>query len=168
MIPCRSRTNRSLVERRRWYPAGKIFERLELFAMAQRNSLWKAKAGLGDVMVMRWESDVQIQDIRNHPPELLRGLESLLLGGASLTPDPAFSRFKTTPWCTTFTSCRAAAKCCYSPRGRKWGRWNRFAARLELFLDRFGGEVAGPARTGLPSERYFGRLKIEAIERLLL
>jgi hypothetical protein len=61
--------------------------------MAQRNSLWKAKAGLGDVMVMRWESDVQIQDIRNHPPELLRGLESLLLGGASLTPDPRHPGF---------------------------------------------------------------------------
>jgi len=55
--------------------------------MAERNSLWKARAGLGDAMVMRWEHDVQIQDIRNHPPELLRGLESLLLKGASLTPD---------------------------------------------------------------------------------
>jgi hypothetical protein len=55
--------------------------------MAERNSLWKTRAGLGDAMVMRWEHGVHIQDIRNHPPELLRGLESLLLKGASLIPD---------------------------------------------------------------------------------
>jgi hypothetical protein len=66
---------------------GKFIGRLELFAMAERNSLWKTRAGLGDAMVMRWEHDVHIQDIRNHPKELLRGLESLLLKGASLTPD---------------------------------------------------------------------------------
>jgi hypothetical protein len=44
-------------------------------------------------MVMRWERDVQVQDIRNHPPELVRGLESLLLGGACLTPDPRHPGF---------------------------------------------------------------------------
>lgn len=61
--------------------------------MTERNSLWKANAGLGDVMVMRWESDLQLQDMRKHAPELLSGLQSLLLRGASLTPDPRHPGF---------------------------------------------------------------------------
>ena len=44
-------------------------------------------------MVMRWENEVQVQDIRNHRPELVHGLESLLLGGTSLTPDPRHPGF---------------------------------------------------------------------------
>ena len=61
--------------------------------VAERNSLWKRKAGLGDVMVMRWEQNVQVQDMRNHPPELVRGLETLLMRGTSLTPDPRHPGF---------------------------------------------------------------------------
>ena len=61
--------------------------------MVERNSLWKTKAGLGDVMMMRWENGLQVEDIRNHPQELVRGLESLLLRGASLTPDPKHPGF---------------------------------------------------------------------------
>ena len=44
--------------------------------MVERNSLWKTKAGLGDVMMMRWENGLHVEDIRNHPQELVRGLES--------------------------------------------------------------------------------------------
>jgi hypothetical protein len=58
-----------------------------------RNSLWKRKAGLGEVMMMRWENGLHVEDIRNHPQELVRGLESLLLRGASLTPDPKHPGF---------------------------------------------------------------------------
>jgi hypothetical protein len=61
--------------------------------MVERNSLWKTKAGLGDVMVMRWENGLHVEDIRNHPRELVRGLEGLLLRGASLTPDPKHPGF---------------------------------------------------------------------------
>jgi hypothetical protein len=38
-------------------------------------------------MVMRWERNLEVQDVRNHSPEVVRGLENLLLKGASLTPD---------------------------------------------------------------------------------
>jgi hypothetical protein len=61
--------------------------------MVERNSLWKTKAGLGDVMVMRWENGLHVEDIRNHPQELVRGLESLLLCGTKLTPDPKHPGF---------------------------------------------------------------------------
>ena len=61
--------------------------------MVERNSLWKTKAGLGDVMMMRWENGLHVEDIRNHPQELVQVLESLLLRGASLTPDPKHPGF---------------------------------------------------------------------------
>jgi hypothetical protein len=61
--------------------------------MAERNSLWKTKARLGDVMVMRWENDLHVEDMRCHPQELVRGLEILLLGGTKLTPDPKHPGF---------------------------------------------------------------------------
>jgi hypothetical protein len=72
---------------------GQISGRLELFVMVERSSLWKRKAGLGDVMVMRWENGLHVEDMRNHPQELVRGLESLLLHGANLTPDPKHPGF---------------------------------------------------------------------------
>jgi hypothetical protein len=44
-------------------------------------------------MVMRWGNGLHVEDIRNHRLELVRGLESLLLGGARLTPDPKHPGF---------------------------------------------------------------------------
>lgn len=44
-------------------------------------------------MVMRWDTNFQIQDMRNHAPEQVRGLETLLLRGTSLTPDPKHPGF---------------------------------------------------------------------------
>jgi hypothetical protein len=61
--------------------------------MVERNSLWKTKAGQGGVMVMRWENDVRVEDMRNHPQELVRRLETLLLRGAKLIPDPKHPGF---------------------------------------------------------------------------
>jgi hypothetical protein len=44
-------------------------------------------------MVMRWEYEVQVQDVRNHSQELVQRLETLLLRGASLLPDPRHPGF---------------------------------------------------------------------------
>lgn len=39
-------------------------------------------------MVMRWEPEVQIEDLRNHPAELVMRLRTLLTRGAHTNPDP--------------------------------------------------------------------------------
>lgn len=39
-------------------------------------------------MVMRWGRNVEIEDLRNHPSELVVTLRKLLAGGAKVTPDP--------------------------------------------------------------------------------
>jgi hypothetical protein len=39
-------------------------------------------------MVMNVEPNTQIEDLRNHPQELIRSLRTLLASGASVTPDP--------------------------------------------------------------------------------
>jgi hypothetical protein len=39
-------------------------------------------------MVMNLERDTRIEDLRNHPEELVRSLETLLASGANVTPDP--------------------------------------------------------------------------------
>jgi hypothetical protein len=37
---------------------------------------------------MRWERDMQIEDLRDHPRELIAELEELLASGAPAIPDP--------------------------------------------------------------------------------
>ncbi len=61
--------------------------------MAERNEIWKRKAVLGEAMVMRWDRNLEVQDIRNHTAEQVRGLKTLLLRGTSLTPDPKHPGF---------------------------------------------------------------------------
>ncbi len=39
-------------------------------------------------MVMCWEPEVQIEDLRNHPAELVMRLRSLVTRGARTNPDP--------------------------------------------------------------------------------
>jgi hypothetical protein len=39
-------------------------------------------------MVMNANGELQIEDLRNHPAEMLVTLRSLLAGGAKVTPDP--------------------------------------------------------------------------------
>lgn len=39
-------------------------------------------------MVMRWQREVEIEDLRNHPAEMVMTLRHLLAGGAKATPDP--------------------------------------------------------------------------------
>jgi hypothetical protein len=39
-------------------------------------------------MVMNANSELQIEDLRNHPAEMVVTLRSLLAGGAKVTPDP--------------------------------------------------------------------------------
>jgi hypothetical protein len=39
-------------------------------------------------MVMCWEPEVQIEDLRNHPAELVMRLRSLVTRGAQTNPDP--------------------------------------------------------------------------------
>lgn len=39
-------------------------------------------------MVMSLERDIQIEDLRNHPQELVMSLRKLLARGANVTPDP--------------------------------------------------------------------------------
>lgn len=39
-------------------------------------------------MVMSWEPEVQIEDLRNHPAELVVRLRTLLTRGAHTNPDP--------------------------------------------------------------------------------
>jgi hypothetical protein len=39
-------------------------------------------------MVMCWEPEVQIEDLRNHPAELVMRLRSLVTRGAQTSPDP--------------------------------------------------------------------------------
>ena len=60
--------------------------------MVERNSLWKTKAGLGDVMMMRWENGLHVEDIRNHPQELVRRLEKLALARREPDARPETSR----------------------------------------------------------------------------
>jgi hypothetical protein len=43
---------------------------------------------MGGFMGMRWEQEVKIEDLRNHPVEAVVSLRNLLAGGARVTPDP--------------------------------------------------------------------------------
>jgi hypothetical protein len=43
---------------------------------------------MGGIMVMRWEQEVKIEDLRNHPEEAITSLRNLLTSGAKVTPDP--------------------------------------------------------------------------------
>jgi hypothetical protein len=67
--------------------------KVELLAMVERNKIWKRTAVLGDAMVMRWDRNLEVQDIRNHTAEQVHGLKTLLLRGTSLTPDPKHPGF---------------------------------------------------------------------------
>jgi hypothetical protein len=42
---------------------------------------------------MNWRKEIHIEDVRNHPAELLVTLRQLIAGGAKLTPDPKRSGF---------------------------------------------------------------------------
>lgn len=42
---------------------------------------------------MRWEQEVKIEDLRNHPIEAVVSLRNLLAGGARVTPDPKRAGF---------------------------------------------------------------------------
>ena len=42
---------------------------------------------------MRWEPEVKIEDLRNHPAEAVISLRNLLSNGAKVTPDPKRSDF---------------------------------------------------------------------------
>jgi hypothetical protein len=44
-------------------------------------------------MVMRWAREIKIEDLRNHPTELIVTLRKLLAGGAKVTPDPKRTGF---------------------------------------------------------------------------
>lgn len=44
-------------------------------------------------MVMRWEPEMQIEDLRNHPRELVNRLRNLLTSGAQVNPDPRHPGF---------------------------------------------------------------------------
>jgi hypothetical protein len=44
-------------------------------------------------MVMRWEPEVKIEDLRNHPAEAVISLRNLLTSGAKVTPDPKRTGF---------------------------------------------------------------------------
>ena len=44
-------------------------------------------------MVMQWEREVNIEDLRNHPIEAVITLRNLLAGGARVTPDPKRTGF---------------------------------------------------------------------------
>jgi hypothetical protein len=44
-------------------------------------------------MLMRWERDMKIEDLRNHPAELVMRLRTLLTNGAELNPDPRHPGF---------------------------------------------------------------------------
>ena len=44
-------------------------------------------------MVMRWEREMQIEDLRNHPAELVMRLRTLLTNGAQVNPDPRHPGF---------------------------------------------------------------------------
>lgn len=44
-------------------------------------------------MVMRWGRQIVIEDLRNHPSELVVTLQKLLAGGAKVTPDPKRTGF---------------------------------------------------------------------------
>lgn len=44
-------------------------------------------------MVMRCERELQIEDLRHHPAEMVMTLRSLLAGGAKVTPDPKRADF---------------------------------------------------------------------------
>jgi hypothetical protein len=48
---------------------------------------------MGDFMVMRWEPEGKIEDLRNHPAEAVMSLRNLLSNGAKVTPDPKRSGF---------------------------------------------------------------------------
>jgi hypothetical protein len=48
---------------------------------------------MGGFMVMRWEQEVKIEDLRNHPAEAVRSLRNLLSSGAKVTPDPKRTGF---------------------------------------------------------------------------
>jgi hypothetical protein len=39
-------------------------------------------------MVLRYGSDMQVEDLRNHPQEAVESLRKLLAYGARVTPDP--------------------------------------------------------------------------------
>jgi hypothetical protein len=42
---------------------------------------------------MRWEREMQIEDLRNHPAELVKQLRNLLTNGARVSPDPRHPGF---------------------------------------------------------------------------
>jgi hypothetical protein len=44
-------------------------------------------------MVMCCERGMQIEDLRNHPAEVIVGLQSLLASGAQASPDPKHPEF---------------------------------------------------------------------------
>jgi hypothetical protein len=39
-------------------------------------------------MVLRWGSEMKVEDLRNHPQEAVISLKKLLAGGARAIPDP--------------------------------------------------------------------------------
>jgi hypothetical protein len=48
---------------------------------------------MGEFMVMHWEPEVKIEDLRNHPAEAVISLRNLLSSGAKVTPDPKRNGF---------------------------------------------------------------------------
>jgi hypothetical protein len=48
---------------------------------------------MGVLMVMHWEPEVKIEDLRNHPAEAVMSLRNLLSSGAKVTPDPKRTGF---------------------------------------------------------------------------
>jgi hypothetical protein len=61
---------------------------LQHFAASNRISKRGRKNGWGRSTVMRWACDMQIEDLRDHPTELIVQLRHLLASGAQAIPDP--------------------------------------------------------------------------------
>jgi len=39
-------------------------------------------------MLTTWNNEIEIEDLRNHPPEMVATLRKFLAGGARIAPDP--------------------------------------------------------------------------------
>jgi hypothetical protein len=63
-------------------------EALQHFPASNRISKRGAHFGGGRNTVMRWERGMQIEDLRDHPRELIAELSDLLASGAPAIPDP--------------------------------------------------------------------------------